>query len=156
MIREQAIIVEFEAVAAVQGLPRLLALPEQRRRALALVHYIVGARDDMEPQSLAMLELMERLLGEPEQVPEAQQLEGPLAPSGVVPTALGASQASGVAPAAQTPDAAARTSRPARPAQAKTRTATAKPIEPSVTPAATPAKPALARQSARRRKPAQP
>lgn len=64
MIHEQAIIVEFEPEAALQALPRLLPTPEQRQRALELVHYIVGPRDDMEPHSLATLERMESLLGD--------------------------------------------------------------------------------------------
>jgi hypothetical protein len=66
MIREQSIIVEFEPEQALQSLPLLLALPEQRRQALELVHYIIGARDEMEPHSLQMLQRMELLLSTPE------------------------------------------------------------------------------------------
>lgn len=66
LIREQAIIVEYEANAALSALPRLLPLPEQRHQALAWVHYIVGAREEMEPHSLHMLDTMEKLLSESE------------------------------------------------------------------------------------------
>ena len=66
MIREQAIIVEFEAERALQALPLLLTQPAQRRQALELVHYILGSRDEMEPHSLQMLQRMEQLLAEPD------------------------------------------------------------------------------------------
>ena len=66
MIREQAIIVEFEAEHALQALPLLLTQPAQRRQALELVHYILGSRDEMEPHSLQMLQRMEQLLAEPD------------------------------------------------------------------------------------------
>ncbi len=66
MIREQTIIVEFEAERALQGLPLLLAQPEQRRQALEIVHHIVGALEDMEPHSAQMLLRMEQLLAAPE------------------------------------------------------------------------------------------
>ena len=66
LIREQAIIVEYEADAALSALPRLLPLPEQRDQALSWVHYIVGAREEMEPHSLSMLGAMEKLLSQSE------------------------------------------------------------------------------------------
>lgn len=65
LIREQSIIVEYEPSAALSALPRLLPTVEQRRQALETVHYIVGARDEMEPHSLSMLENMEHLLSQP-------------------------------------------------------------------------------------------
>lgn len=65
LIREQSIIVEYEPSAALSALPRLLPDVEQRCQALETVHYIVGARDEMEPHSLSMLENMERLLSQP-------------------------------------------------------------------------------------------
>ena len=66
MIREQSIVVEFEAEQALQSLPLLLAQPEQRRQALEIVHYVIGSRDEMEPHSLQMLQRMELLLSAPE------------------------------------------------------------------------------------------
>ena len=39
---------------------------EQRRKALEIVHYIIGALDDMEPHSLQMLQRMEQLLPFPD------------------------------------------------------------------------------------------
>ena len=70
LIHEQSIIVEFEAEQALRSLPRLLPLSEQRSQAIEIVRFIVGERDEMEPQSLRMLEAMEQLLGQaaPEQV----------------------------------------------------------------------------------------
>lgn len=68
LIREQSIIVEYESQAALSALPRLLPSTQQRQEALACVHYIVGARDEMEPHSLAMLEAMEHLLAEPARI----------------------------------------------------------------------------------------
>jgi pimeloyl-ACP methyl ester carboxylesterase len=62
VISEQAVTVEFERERALQTLPLLIAEPERRREAIDLVHYIVGARDEMEPQTLAMIERMERLM----------------------------------------------------------------------------------------------
>lgn len=64
LIHEQSVIVEFEPEQALRNLPRLLPLPEQRRRAIEVVRFIVGDRSDMEPQSLHMLEAMEQLLGQ--------------------------------------------------------------------------------------------
>ncbi len=64
LIHEQSVIIEFEPEQALLSLPRLLPLPEQRRQAIAIVHFIVGDRAEMEPQSLHMLEAMERLLGQ--------------------------------------------------------------------------------------------
>ena len=69
LIREQSIIVEYEAQAALSALPRLLPSIRQRQEALACVHYIVGAREEMEPHSLAMLEAMEHLLADPARIP---------------------------------------------------------------------------------------
>ncbi len=69
LIREQSIIVEYESQAALSALPRLLPSAVQRREALACVHYIVGAREDMEPHSLAMLESMEQLLTDADSKP---------------------------------------------------------------------------------------
>ncbi len=65
LIHEQSVIIEFEPEQALRSLTRLLPLPEQRRQAIDIVHFIVGDRNDMEPQSLHMLEAMEQLLGQP-------------------------------------------------------------------------------------------
>jgi pimeloyl-ACP methyl ester carboxylesterase len=70
IIREQSIIIEFEAERALQGLPFLLATPEQRHQAMEIVHYIVGAVEDMEPQSLQMLQRMAQLLAVPDDASE--------------------------------------------------------------------------------------
>jgi hypothetical protein len=65
LIHEQSIVVEFEPEQALRSLPHLLPHEDQRRRALDLVHYIVGARSEMEPQSLRLLQTLEELLGQP-------------------------------------------------------------------------------------------
>jgi pimeloyl-ACP methyl ester carboxylesterase len=89
MIREQTIIVEFEAERALEALPLLLAQPEQRRQALEIVHYIVGAVEDMEPHSLHMLQRMEQLLAVPEETLSSQEvikLEPDTTPAAPAPT----------------------------------------------------------------------
>lgn len=63
LIQQQSIIAEFEPQRAVQTLPVLLKTPEDRKQALQTVNHILGARSEMEPHSLEMIEHMEALLG---------------------------------------------------------------------------------------------
>ena len=65
LIHEQSVIAEFEPEHAVSGLPNLLHSTEERHRALEMVRYILGAREEMEAQSLALLGRMEALLENP-------------------------------------------------------------------------------------------
>jgi pimeloyl-ACP methyl ester carboxylesterase len=62
MIREQSVIIEFEPVAALAALPRMLPTPEVRRAAMDVVEYIVGDPAEMEPQTSALLQHMRELL----------------------------------------------------------------------------------------------
>lgn len=65
LIAQQSIIAEFESKRAVDTLPLLLRTVQDRSRAMAWVNHIVGARDEMEPHSLEMIQRMETLLEVP-------------------------------------------------------------------------------------------
>jgi hypothetical protein len=58
LIREQTIVVEFAPERAIDALPHLLSDPEERRKAIAVVEYIAGAVEEMEPQTIRTLERM--------------------------------------------------------------------------------------------------
>jgi pimeloyl-ACP methyl ester carboxylesterase len=62
LIHEQSVIVEFEHELSVSGLPSLLHTDSERSKALDMVRYIIGAREEMEPHSQALLERMESLM----------------------------------------------------------------------------------------------
>jgi len=68
LIREQSIIVEFAADKAVETLPLLLPEPEERARAIAVVDYIAGAVEEMEPHTLEMLGRIRAALDLPKMV----------------------------------------------------------------------------------------
>jgi tellurite resistance protein len=63
LIQEQSIIAEFEPKRALETLPLLLRTAQDRAKALELVNFIVGARDEMAPHSLELIQRMELLLG---------------------------------------------------------------------------------------------
>ncbi len=63
LIQQQSLIAEFEPQRAVDTLPILLKTAQDRQSALELVNHILGARDEMEPQSLQLMQRMESLLG---------------------------------------------------------------------------------------------
>jgi len=62
LIHEQSVIVEFERERALAALPHLLHSQSDRQNAIDLVRFIVGAREEMEPHSLELLQRMEELL----------------------------------------------------------------------------------------------
>jgi len=62
LIREQGILVQFEPDWAVAALPELLRDPEQRRKAMDVVEYIVGSYEEMEPATLKVLQRMHEVL----------------------------------------------------------------------------------------------
>jgi pimeloyl-ACP methyl ester carboxylesterase len=66
LIQQQSIIAEFEPQRALETLPLLLKNTEDRLSALDVVNHILGARDEMEPHSLELIQRMESLLGAPE------------------------------------------------------------------------------------------
>jgi hypothetical protein len=63
LIQQQSIIAEFEPKRAVDTLPVLLKTAEDRLKALEVVNHILGARAEMEPHSLKLIQRMESLLG---------------------------------------------------------------------------------------------
>jgi pimeloyl-ACP methyl ester carboxylesterase len=63
LIQQQSLIAEFEPQRALQTLPHLLKTEEERNKALAVVNHILGARSEMEPHSLDLMQRMEKLLG---------------------------------------------------------------------------------------------
>ncbi len=65
LIREQAIVVEFEPERAIEVLPRLLPGREDRERAMEMLEYIAGAVDEMEPRTIDSLQKMRATLGLP-------------------------------------------------------------------------------------------
>jgi pimeloyl-ACP methyl ester carboxylesterase len=62
LIQQQSLIAEFEPLRAVETLPVLLKTAEDRQQALEVVNHILGARAEMEPHSLRLIEKMESLL----------------------------------------------------------------------------------------------
>jgi tellurite resistance protein len=63
LIQQQSIIAEFEPKRAVETLATLLKTAEDRLSALDVVNHILGARAEMEPHSLELIQRMESLLG---------------------------------------------------------------------------------------------
>lgn len=63
LIQQQSIISEFEPKRAVDTLPILLKTAADRQKALEVVNHILGARAEMEPHSLKLIQRMESLLG---------------------------------------------------------------------------------------------
>ncbi len=68
LIREQTIVVEFAPERAIQTLPDLLSDPADRQRAIDVVEYIAGIVEEMEPQTIRMVEKMRTALGLPARV----------------------------------------------------------------------------------------
>ena len=66
LIQQQSIIAEFEPKRAMETLPVLLKRSEDRLSALDVVNHILGARAEMEPHSLELIQRMESLLGAPD------------------------------------------------------------------------------------------
>ncbi len=61
--KEQAFMLRFDQERALAALPRLLPTEEERREALAIVRQIGYADGEITPESEAMLEKIERILG---------------------------------------------------------------------------------------------
>ena len=70
LIQQQSIIAEFEPVRAVDTLPVLLKTEADRKKALEVVNHILGARTEMEPHSLKLMQRMESLLGVADNAPK--------------------------------------------------------------------------------------
>jgi len=84
LIREQSIIVEFEADRAIETLPDLL--PERERQdAIDIVEFIAGSVDDMEPHTIRALQRFRAALGLPP-IALSVATKDPLAKSSAGPT----------------------------------------------------------------------
>jgi pimeloyl-ACP methyl ester carboxylesterase len=75
LIREQTIVVEFAPERAIQTLPDLLSDPGDRQRAIAVVEYIAGIVEEMEPQTIKTLEKMRAALGLPTRVASGSTID---------------------------------------------------------------------------------
>ncbi len=65
LIREQSIIVEFELDRAISTLSALLPDDRRRKDAIAVVEFIAGSVDDMDPPTVKMLQRFRSVLGLP-------------------------------------------------------------------------------------------
>ena len=65
IIREQAVIVEFEPEKAIETLPSLLADAAEREKAIAEVEFIEGAVEEMAPSTVEALQHLRAVLGLP-------------------------------------------------------------------------------------------
>jgi hypothetical protein len=63
IIRQQTLIVEFEPALALATLPKLLPHREEREKAIELAMYVVGAVEEMNDDTLQMLEGIRHVLG---------------------------------------------------------------------------------------------
>ncbi|WP_051955895.1 DUF3141 domain-containing protein [Beijerinckia mobilis] len=63
IIHEQSLIVEYAGEAAIDALPEMLRTPEERRKAVAVVQFVPGPLDEMEPHTFGMLQRFHHLLG---------------------------------------------------------------------------------------------
>jgi hypothetical protein len=76
MIREQSIVVEFAPQQAIETLPTLLPERKDRERAIAVVGYIAGAIEEMEPDTIKMLQKLRDALELPD--PAVATVQNPL------------------------------------------------------------------------------
>jgi pimeloyl-ACP methyl ester carboxylesterase len=74
LIREQAIVVEFEPERAIAALPKLLRERPARERAIERVEYIAGALDEMEPRTVETLQKIRATLDLPALTLDAEPL----------------------------------------------------------------------------------
>jgi pimeloyl-ACP methyl ester carboxylesterase len=63
LIREQAVIVEFERDRAIETLPDLLPTKEERERAIRAIEFVAGSEEEMEPHTLQSLQRFHATLG---------------------------------------------------------------------------------------------
>jgi hypothetical protein len=64
LIHRESLIVGFEPEAALAALPRLIVSEEDRSRALSLCWDIAGPREEMSPETLAMMEQLAAALSQ--------------------------------------------------------------------------------------------
>ena len=63
LIREQSIIVEFERDRAIETLPELLVGRDERQRAIEVVEFIAGSVEEMEPNTIQVVQRLHAVLG---------------------------------------------------------------------------------------------
>ncbi|HUZ90693.1 MAG TPA: alpha/beta hydrolase, partial [Methylocella sp.] len=56
LIHEQTVIAEYEREAGINGLAVMLPTADERAKALGVVEYIAGSIEEMEPQTIKMLQ----------------------------------------------------------------------------------------------------
>ncbi|ARE40144.1 hypothetical protein RGUI_2003 [Rhodovulum sp. P5] len=72
MIHSQTVIAHFAPDEAFDTLSMLLRTPTDRKKALDMVIYVVGAEDEMAPETKAMMQRFRDVLGQPETKPVAE------------------------------------------------------------------------------------
>ncbi len=76
IIHEQSIIAQFEPDAAIAALPKMLRLPEARAEAMAVLEFITGPIEEMEPHTIQRLQTFRAALElEPIALPEAVRVQ---------------------------------------------------------------------------------
>lgn len=65
LIREQSIVVEFDADRAISTLPDLIPAQSDRARAMDVVEFIAGSIEEMEPHTIKTLQRLREALGLP-------------------------------------------------------------------------------------------
>jgi hypothetical protein len=79
LIHEQTVIIQFERERAIAALPILLRSPAQREKAIAVVEYIAGPLEEMEPRTLQALQQFRKVLGlavRDLSIPQSDPLQG--------------------------------------------------------------------------------
>ena len=76
LIHRESLIVGFEPEAARAALPRLIVSDEDRRRALSLCWDIAGPREEMSPETMAMMEQLAAALSQELTLAESAPVPG--------------------------------------------------------------------------------
>lgn len=82
LIHRESLIVGFEPEEAIAALPKLIPTQEEQRRALDLCWEIAGPREEMSPETLAMMERLAKALGYDQDKSQDQGETGPKAEPG--------------------------------------------------------------------------
>jgi hypothetical protein len=82
LIHRESLIVGFEPDEAIAALPKLIPTQEEQRRALDLCWEIAGPRQEMSPETLAMMERLAKALGYDQDKSQDQGETGPKADPG--------------------------------------------------------------------------
>jgi pimeloyl-ACP methyl ester carboxylesterase len=93
LIHEQTVIVQFERERAIEALPELLRTVKEREMAIAVVEYIAGPLEEMEPRTLQALQQFRKVLALAPRdlsIPQSDPLQdgGAASPQGAAPAAI--------------------------------------------------------------------